>query len=136
MNTFSSNIQKEARKIGLTSGERESMRLRLEGVMQADHLAGGGPSPSPYFSFVTPRFAVPVLVLIIVVGGGGISYAAEGTLPGDLLYPVKITVNESVRGALAFSAASKAEWHATAAERRMVEVETLEIGRASCRERV
>ena len=125
MNTFSSNIQKEARKIGLTSGERESMRLRLEGVMQADHLAGGGPSPSPYFSFVTPRFAVPVLVLIIVVGGGGISYAAEGTLPGDLLYPVKITVNESVRGALAFSAASKAEWHATAAERRMVEVETL-----------
>jgi len=122
MNKFSSNIQKEARKIGLTSGERESMRLRLEGVMQEHHLSGGGPVPSPYFSFITPRSAVPALVLIIVIGGGG---AAEGTVPGDLLYPVKITVNESVRGRLAFSPASKAEWHATAAERRMVEVETL-----------
>ena len=125
MNKFSSNIQKEARKIGLTSGERESMRLRLEGVMQEHHLSGGGPVPSPYFSFITPRSAVPALVLIIVIGGGGVSYAAEGTVPGDLLYPVKITVNESVRGTLAFSPASKAEWHATAAERRMVEVETL-----------
>ena len=125
MNKFSSNIQKEARKIGLTSGERESMRLRLEGVMQEHHLSGGGPVPSPYFSFITPRSAVPALVLIIVIGGGGVSFAAEGTVPGDLLYPVKITVNESVRGTLAFSPASKAEWHATAAERRMVEVETL-----------
>src|SRR3989338_3923939 len=125
MNKFSSNIQKEARKIGLTSGERESMRLRLEGVMQEHHLSGGGPVPSPYFSFIAPRSAVPALVLIIVIGGGGVSYAAEGTVPGDLLYPVKITVNESVRGTLAFSPASKAEWHATAAERRMVEVETL-----------
>ena len=128
MKNVLSNIQKEARKIALTSDERESMRLRLEGVIQAEHLTrgeGGGLSPSPYFSYVTPRSAVPALVLIIVIGGGGVSYAAEGTLPGDLLYPVKITVNESVRGALAFSAESKAAWHATAAERRMEEVETL-----------
>ncbi|MEK7479684.1 MAG: DUF5667 domain-containing protein, partial [Patescibacteria group bacterium] len=128
VNNLFSNIQKEARKIALTPDERESMRLRLEGVMQAHHLSGqggGGPSPSPYFSFVTARAAVPALVLILLIGGGGVSYAAEGTLPGDLLYPVKITVNESVRGALAFSPQSKAKWHATAAERRMVEVETL-----------
>ncbi len=128
MNTFFSNIQKEARKIALTSGERESMRLRLEGVIGAHHFSrgeGGGPVRSPYFSFAAPRFAVPALVLIIVVGGGGVSYAAEGTLPGDFLYPVKISVNESVRGALAFSDESKAEWHATAVERRMEEAETL-----------
>lgn len=127
MNNFS-NIQKEARKIALTSGERESMRLRLEGVIGAHHFSrgeGGGPVRSPYFSFAAPRFAVPALVLIIVVGGGGVSYAAEGTLPGDFLYPVKISVNESVRGALAFSDESKAEWHATAVERRMEEAETL-----------
>jgi hypothetical protein len=126
MNNFFSNIQKEARKIALTPAERENMRLRLEGVMQAHAIPAMGAVPSPYFSSLISRISVPIaLVLIIAVGGGGLTYAAEGTLPGDLLYPVKISVNESVRGAFAFSDESKAEWHATAAERRMEEAETL-----------
>src|SRR3989338_3696021 len=46
-----------------------------------------------FFTFLIPR-PMPVLAafLIIAVSGGGISFAAEGSLPGDLLYPVKIAV--------------------------------------------
>src|SRR3989338_8750977 len=43
-----------------------------------------------------PAFAA-VFVLII---GGGPAAAAEGALPGDILYPVKVHVNEEMRATL------------------------------------
>ncbi len=64
------------------------------------------------------------LVLALTVGTGT-SYAAEGALPGDTLYPVKIRVNESVQGALAVSDEAKVAWHATRVERRLAEAEAL-----------
>ena len=41
--------------------------------------------------FVWARVAVSVVVIIIVISmlAGGTAYAAQGSLPGDLLYPVK-----------------------------------------------
>jgi hypothetical protein len=71
------------------------------------------------------------LVLVLCVGVGT-SYAAEGALPGDTLYPVKINVNEQVQGALALSPQAKADWHATRVARRLEEAETLAVaGRLS-----
>ena len=40
-----------------------------------------------------------IALIIALVLGGGTSFAAEGSLPGDLLYPVKIGVNEEFRRA-------------------------------------
>ena len=58
--------------------------------------------------------------------GGGASFAAESAVPGDMLYPVKVQVNEQVRAALAVSAEADAEWEATLAERRLDEAHKLE----------
>lgn len=73
------------------------------------------------FKFM-PIFAVIVIVALV---GGGTSFAAEGTLPGDLLYPLKVHFNEEVRAVLALSVESKARWDAERAERRLDEATEL-----------
>ena len=67
----------------------------------------------------------PIMLIAAVLISGGVSYAAEGSLPGDLLYPVKLGVNEEVGAWAAFSAESSAHWEVKRAERRLEEAETL-----------
>ncbi len=131
MNNFFKQLNTEAQNIRMTHAERSLMKERLLAEM---HGLTPSPfaTPSPYFSFVMPawpvgrpRVMVPALVLVLIVVGGGAAYAAEGALPGDLLYPVKVNINEPVRSALAFSDESKADVHAALAVRRMQEAETL-----------
>ena len=76
------------------------------------------------FSFSRPAAAFAVLMLVIA-SGAGISLAAEGSLPGDILYPIKIEVNEGFREHLARSDEAKMEWFVSVAERRMEETERL-----------
>ena len=38
----------------------------------------------------------PLILIIILIIGGGASFAAEQAVPGNLLYPVKISINEKV----------------------------------------
>src|SRR3989338_7473764 len=54
-----------------------------------------------------PAFAA-VFVLVI---GGGTAAAAGGALAGDILYPVKVHVNEEMRATLATTPKAKADWH-------------------------
>lgn len=68
---------------------------------------------------------VAAALLLLFLAGGGISYAAEGSLPGDILYPVKIHVNEQMRTNLIFSPKAKAGWEAERAGRRLAEAEEL-----------
>lgn len=51
--------------------------------------------------FISMRlFPMPVFVLLLaVLMGRGTAFAAEGALPGEPLYPIKIYVNEEVRAA-------------------------------------
>ncbi|MDO8495117.1 MAG: DUF5667 domain-containing protein [bacterium] len=57
--------------------------------------------------------------------GGGISAAAENSLPGDPLFPVKVSVNEQIRSALAISNESQAKLDSKLAQRRLEEAEEL-----------
>lgn len=70
-----------------------------------------------------PVFAVIAVITLMV--GGGTSLAAESALPGDTLYPVKVSVNEEVWGAFAISDEAKARLAANLAERRLQEATTL-----------
>ena len=103
------------------------MRLALYDAMRSGSVARSPIriTPSPFF-FITPRFMSSLaFVLVLAVVGSSTAYAAEGAVPGDLLYPLKINVNEPMRATLALSSESKAIWHADAAERRMKEAEVL-----------
>ncbi len=76
-------------------------------------------------AFVMRRRFAPALLIALLFVGGGVSYAAEGALPGDLLYPVKVSVNEELRGAIALSPEAKALWNTRRVERRLEEAVTL-----------
>jgi hypothetical protein len=60
-------------------------------------------------------------VLILAMVGGSTVYAAQSSLPGDILYPVKTGV-ENLQLAVTTSAAVKANLHIKLAERRIDEV--------------
>jgi hypothetical protein len=77
------------------------------------------------FSWLSMRFAMPIAVLLIVALGSSTTYAAKGSLPGGILYPVKIYVNEKVAGALAVSDEAKLSYHTSAAQTRLEEAEAL-----------
>lgn len=76
----------------------------------------------PLINKLQPMTIVLIIALLV---GGGTSFAAEGALPGDILYPIKVSINEEVRSFVAISDEAQAKWDARRAERRLEEAEKL-----------
>jgi hypothetical protein len=68
-----------------------------------------------------------IALIIIATAGGGVTLAAENTMPGDTLYPMKVELNEGIRSVLAVSEESQAYWDIRRAERRLEEAEKLAV---------
>lgn len=70
---------------------------------------------------------MPILIglVVMVLVGGGVAVGAEQSLPGDVLFPVKVTVNEGVMTFIAFSPEAKAKVEVAKTERRLEEIERL-----------
>ncbi len=66
-----------------------------------------------------------IILFIALALGGGTVVAAENTVPGDVLYPVKIHVTEQIRDAFEISSEQQAEWDLKKAERRLIEAQKL-----------
>jgi hypothetical protein len=117
--SFTERLKSEVRDLRLTHAEKSAMRVRLFDVM----YPAAQPSPFVYISRFSMVFTA---VIFLLIGSGSYTaFAAQKALPGDPLYPVKVNVNETVEGALALSASSKAQWHANVAQRRVAEAEVL-----------
>lgn len=69
-----------------------------------------------------PLFAIAAMLLI----GGGTTFAAQNSLPGELLYPVKVGVNEHIRLAFAVSNEAETEVQLALLEERVREAQALE----------
>lgn len=77
-------------------------------------------------TFIQSRLMPAMLVALLVVStSAGVSYAAESALPGDTLYPVKVSINEEIVSALMLSQQARVEWLARLAERRLQEASIL-----------
>ena len=126
-NNLHHKVHTAAKDIRLSHTERDLLRASLRAHMDTvPVMARPTPTRSPYqFFFMHRVLAVVALLVVVVVGAGGTSVAAQWSLPGDLLYPVKISVNEEVLTALAVSPVAKAQVHAALAERRIEEAQTL-----------
>jgi hypothetical protein len=79
------------------------------------------------FSYTFTRFGYSLLaiVLVMLVTGTGAAYASEGSVPGNPLYPLKVSIIEPAQGALITSAQGQAAWHAQLATRRLDEATKL-----------
>ena len=83
---------------------------------------------TPGYTFLSANIILRPMAITLIIAllvGGGVSYAAEGSLPGDAFYPVKVEVNERVRAWAAVSGEAKTEWQTRLVERRLEEAETL-----------
>jgi len=125
------NIQKgirEIKKIEMTSEEKEKILHNL-----TLHVNYNKPVKTPYFKkissyicFFNKKICYSIaLILIIILGSGGISYASETSLPGDLFYPIKTKVIEPVKIAFAKNPEKKADIQTKLAEKRLREAESL-----------
>jgi hypothetical protein len=118
----------DLRFMGLTSEEKRTMLGRI---------FGDEAQPIPHISswtIIAWRTLVVrqswsttfvVAALILMLAGGGVAFAAETTLPGDKLYPVKVGFTEPLRETIAFSASAKAYLEEIKIEKRLKEAAVL-----------
>ena len=122
--------------IRLTEAERVGMRNLLQSHI-AEHplqpsfatgIASGISRGVEYaHAWVRPLalHPIPAALVLVLLMGAGTSYAAEGALPGDTLYPVKTQVNERIATAIAVTPEAKARVDAARVARRLAEADTL-----------
>lgn len=131
------DLFKKASDISLTFDEKIGGSKMFEELMAKDIHANGtnnahgansirGIIRSPYSIFAyfrTNRVAVFVATAVFIFSFmTGTTYAASKSLPGDLLYPIKLGVNEKVELALALNTESKARIAVRHALNRVEEV--------------
>lgn len=103
------------------------MRAALLAKMREGASLRSTVSPWSHLFFSKRVQAIFLSVLIILGYGSSITLAAEGALPGDILYPIKTRVTEPVaRLVAATSPAAEAKFETKLLERRLQEVESLE----------
>lgn len=125
-------MNKNNEHLRLTDEERGEMRARLKLFMAehpvrntfAERLFAKTPSSVPGVTFMQPALAAFLIVLMV---GGGTTYAAAEALPGDMLYMVKTKINEPIEGAFAVSPEAKANWSAALAAKRLEEAGALAL---------
>ncbi len=136
--SFVETMLARLQQVGLSESETSSMRSRLS-VYAALHepaaaQAGSVLSPFTIFSFSTvrsylatyPRIATgAAFVLLLLIGTTGASFASQTSLPGDALYPVKVSLVEPLQGALQFTPVAQAQWQTELASRRLSEAVAL-----------
>ncbi len=112
----------------LTADEKMFARVQLVEAMHAaktSGTAGSFLSLLSLSSFSRIVSTVTASFCIVFMSGGVLTYAAESALPGDVLYSVKVSLNEPVIELFQRTPQEKALWVARRFERRLSEARTL-----------
>ncbi len=124
------------KQVRMTENERELLESRLTEYRALKPLPPAPvrvASPLSFLTFARPMPVFASLAILLLVGGS-VAQAAEGAVPGDLLYPVKTAVTEPVREALAVDSEAKVAVEVWKAERRLEEAQTLAVRAAMTEE--
>ncbi len=116
----------EIKKLGLASDEKARMLNFIFNTPVSKPI----PSPFMKYSFIsvlTKNRLVfyGALSCLVVVLGGGVTFASGRSLPGSVLYPIKVNVLEPLGGTFQFSTEAKAKYESNLTTKRLVETETL-----------
>lgn len=127
--TIHTILTEAANTVSLSVSEKETMRERMAEYIAYNPIRPPRAAPQKsfgsFFDTFTFRYVPAFIIAGLVFSGAGVSYAAEGALPGDLLYPVKLNINEEIVSVLTADPIDRAVWEATRAERRLFEVSAL-----------
>lgn len=133
-------FKKQMQNVLLETEEKEQIKKDLVAFMQANPVRKNEANrrisemeiKRLFLFFTQKNMYASIAAILIILTGTGTAFAAENTLPGDTLYPIKVHVNEPVLGAMALSLQAKANWESKVAERRLDEAAALvAIGRLS-----
>lgn len=127
MTKFEDTLTKMGDGISLSHDERTKMDRVIREYVAMKPLASTRTTATSlsYSWFSLAYRPVAAALVVVMVFGSGVSYAAENALPGDALYTVKTYINEPAKVALAGSAEAKAEVQIELAERRIEEATIL-----------
>jgi len=121
MNEILEKLNNEAQKISLNRDEKSSIRNIL--------ISYSRKSPyGAFFSFSLIRnkkVLILASVIALLLMGGGTSYAAQRALPGDILYPIKINVNEKIADLMAVTKEAKVKLNKKIIKTRLGEMDKL-----------
>lgn len=122
-------LQDELSSISMTADEKLSVRHELEQSLTETNSSKADNKAVPWVRHVqqVPRYfartAVGFAAVLFMLGG--LTYAAEGSLPGTPLYTVKKHVNEAFISITSFSNSKSAETQSKLAARRINELQAL-----------
>lgn len=119
---------RDAAHVKLRDTDRAAMRAHfaeLAGIPNASEPIKTHNSPWTFFHFhrtAAMSFSAAALAILVTTG---VAAASEGTIPGDILYPIKVHVTEEARSAILRTPAAKAAWETRRLERRLAEAEKI-----------
>lgn len=124
-------LKQEAHKIHLSNDEKSVMNKNILEFMNS-HPLPSEPEPTSRLTHMFSAFTVfnrkhmfaTMAAVLVVLLTGSVSYAAEGSFPGQPLYPIK-QINEEVKAAISVTAEADAQWNTRRVERRLEEAATL-----------
>lgn len=136
MDNINKQFKKGAKDVCLSVEEKAAMKHALlrhmeanpvrNGVLTRLHSRGANGIPSPFsVNNLRNKKTMPIFLIVGLLMSGSVSFAAENTVPGDILFPVKVHVNENVRSAIVVTPKAQAAWDVQLVERRLQEVEKL-----------
>lgn len=131
MNKIFRKFIKGVKEIKLSDSEKSVLRSKISEFISFNPIRDNVSMPKSknYISIFTVQHFVKgvafLLVVAIVAGGSGVSYAASSSLPGDKLYNIKVNVNEKIEESLAITPEAKAAVKSKKVERRLEETQTL-----------
>ncbi len=118
----------------MTGAEKSALRFRVASFIEAHPPQKimeplQTPRYSPYarhFLFGSPLSKGFVLAaIVLLVGTSGVALASQDALPGGILFPVKIHL-ENIQGKLTFGTEAKVAFQSSLVEKRITEINTLQ----------
>ncbi len=132
MSNLERELERATKDIVLSDVEYERMRdyvreyLSYKPIRRADNVRRKGMfTAGSFFRQWSTRHVPATIILALVMSGAGVSYAAEDSLPGEMLYPIKVSFNEEVQSAIIVDDLEQVEWQKARVERRLQELGTL-----------
>ncbi len=120
MTKFIEQLNQAKQGVTLSSDRKNEIRDQIQQTVRDNPVRAK--RQAAFFRFQFSRFAVlPLSLLLVIFAGAGVTYAAQGSLPGDSLYNFKLNFNEKVKTNLALSQEQKAEAHLGLFEDRLDE---------------
>src|SRR3989344_3358879 len=124
---------KDSKSIKLKKEEKAESLNYLINIMSANPVRDGRLAGHRLWSNSFSQFKLtfikpmPIIIILAILVSGGTAFSANGTMPGDSLYPFKLVVNENVRGWVAFSDEARTSWEAHLSKLRLEEAEKLAV---------